>query len=52
MADEHKPVSMEELAFSNMWQLEGLVRLLDEQGNHHPRGITEGGQGCASGSTG
>jgi len=31
MADERKPVSMEELAFSNMWELEGLVMLLEKQ---------------------
>ena len=28
MPDERKPVSMEELTFSNMWEQEGLVRLL------------------------
>jgi hypothetical protein len=32
MADERKPVSMEELTMSNMWQQEGLVSLLVKKG--------------------
>ena len=32
MADEREPVSMEEFTMSNMWEQEGLVRLLVNKG--------------------
>ena len=32
MADKDKPISIEELAFSNMWQAEGLVSPLEKKG--------------------
>ncbi len=32
MADKNKPISMEEIAISNMYQIEAMIRLMENKG--------------------